>query len=124
MPEFAITFLQINFSCCGRRNRRINRTTSESDTVPNTFSDTASDTLEIDSLSDFELIQPVPSPTLSRAKLRWVRATLAAILRQRVVRAYNQLTKLTKRNKAIGVPDPAVSRLWGQTANWLKNHKL
>ena len=79
-----------------------------------------------DTFSDFEVVQLSASvnPTLSRAKLRWVRATLAAILRQRVVKAFKQLTRRTKHNKAIGVPDPAVSRLWGQTGNWLKSHKL
>ena len=116
MPEFIFNFIQISFVCCGRRNRRNNGPVSE----PETASD-------IDTFSDFELIQsatPRQYPTLSRARLRWVRAILAAILRQRIVRAYNQLSKITKRNKAIGVPNPAVSRLWGQTGNWLQRHKL
>ena len=86
--------------------------------------ETASDT---DSLSDFELVQQSPTPVhpvLSRAKLRWVRAVLAAIIRQKIVRAYNALTRLTKRNKSLGDPNPVASRLWGQTGNWLNRHKL
>jgi hypothetical protein len=131
MPEISFNFIQFNFECCSRRRRHCNRdtaatgTTLDSETVAPAFDLLRTDIS--DTFSDFEVIQfPTPSanPTLSRAKLRWVRATLAAILRQRVVKAYNQLTRKTKHNKAIGVPDPAVSRLWGQTGNWLRNHKL
>ena len=111
----SFNFLQINIFCCNRR-KRSDQTVSD---------ETASD---IGTFSDFELVHSATSqplqPVYSRAKLRWVRATLAAILRQRVVKAFNQLGKITRHNKAIGVPDPAVSRLWGQTGNWLKNHKL
>ena len=135
----SFNLLQVNIFCCNRR-RPINQFPSgnqashgiaESETV--SLASGRTDRLDIlrtdisDTFSDFEVIQfPTPSanPTLSRAKLRWVRATLAAVLRQRVVKAYNQLTRKTKHNKAIGVPDPAVSRLWGQTGNWLRNHKL
>ena len=138
MPDFTFNFIQINFTCCSRRNRGLRNRDCP------VALETASDTLNIgttssafdrfntdisDTYSDFELVQSatpqsVRYPTLSRAKLRWVRATLAAVLRQRVVKAYNQLTRRTKHNKVIGVPDPAVSRLWGQTGNWLQRHKL
>ena len=127
MPELSFSFLQVNFYCCSRRRRSdqptSSRTTFDSETATafDRFNTDISDTF-----SDFEVVQSPASvnPTLSRAKLRWVRATLAAVLRQRVVKAYNQLTRRTKYNKAIGLPDPAVSRLWGQTGNWLRNHKL
>ena len=133
MPEISFNFIQFNFECCSRRRRHCNRdtaatgTTLDSEAVAPAFDLLRTDIS--DTFSDFELVQsatpqPVRHSTLSRAKLRWVRATLAADLRQRVVKAYNQLTKRTKHNKAIGVPDPAVSRLWGQTGNCLRNHNL
>ena len=127
----SFNFIQFNIFCCSRRNRddRSELGTLNRDTVSSTLnSETASDTLEIYSFSDFELIQPSSTssvhPGFSRAKLRWVKAVIAAIIRQKIVRAYNALTRLTKRNKAIGVPDPVASRLWGQTGNWLQRHKL
>ena len=131
MPATSFSFLQINISCCSRRHRGRDAAASDSaedsETTASAFDRFRTDIS--DTYSDFELVQSAtPSasvnPTLSRAKLRWVRATLAAVLRQRVVKAYNQLTRRTKHNKAIGVPDSAVSRLWGQTGNWLRNHKL
>jgi hypothetical protein len=125
MPRDNFSVFQINIFCCNRRR--------PSETV--SLASGRTDRLDIlrtdisDTFSDFELVQSTtPSasvnPKLSRAKLRWVRATLAAVLRQRVVKAYNQLTRRTKHNKAIGVPDPVASRLWGQTGNWLQRHKL
>ena len=132
MPRDSFSFIQVNFICCSRRNRHrdcpdILEPDIASETTSSAFDRFRTDIS--DTYSDFELVQSatpqsVRYPTLSRAKLRWVRATLAAVLRQRVVKAYNQLTRRTKHNKAIGVPDPAVSRLWGQTGNWLRNHKL
>ncbi len=126
MPEISFNFIQLNFVCCSRRRRHSNH---DSETTSNRASEPAFDRLSTDisdTFSDFEIVQSRPgaNPTLSRAKLRWVRATLAAILRQRVVKAFSQLTRRTKHNKSIGAPDPAVSRLWGQTGNWLKKHKL
>ena len=113
MPEISFNFIQLNFVCCSRRRRHSNHDNEA------TVSDTVSDTF-----SDFELVIPATPPTLSRARLRWVRAILAAIVRQRIVRAFKLLTRQTKHNKAIGVPDPVASRLWGQTGNWLQRHKL
>ena len=120
MPDISFYFIQLNFVCCTRRRRHSNHDNE-------TTSDIAERDTASDNFSDFELVQSSPSPVrpvLSSAKLRWVRAVLAAILRQKIVRAYNALTRLTKRNKAIGVPNPVASRLWGQTGNWLQRHKL
>ena len=119
MPSVSFNFVQLNFVCCSRRNR--NRDCSVvSETEPATAS-------EPDSFSDFELVHPTNSqryPRLSRARLRWVRAIFAAILRQKICKAFIQLQKLTKRNKKLGVSDPVASRLWGQTGHWLQRHKL
>ena len=106
---------QINVFCCSRR-RHSNHGITELETASDP--DTASDTS-----SEFEIVQPV-YPVFSRARLRWIRAILAAALRQRIVKAFNSLTRITKRNKAIGAPDAAASRLWSSTGRWLNSHKL
>ena len=115
MPNITFNFLQINFLCCSRRNSNRDRTAAGTASDLDTASDT---------FSDFEVVQPAPPQQHSRARLRWIRAILAAIVRQRIVRAFVQLQKITKRNKAIGVADPVASRLWGQTGHWLQRHKL
>jgi hypothetical protein len=109
MPSTSFNFLQVNIFCCSRRQRHESRTTLESDA--------ASDTS-----TEFELVQS-RSP-LSKARLRWIKAILAAIIRRKVVRAWTRLGLIAKRNKAINRPDPAVSRLWGKTGHWLQRHKL
>ena len=109
MPELSINFLQVNIFCCSRRQRHKSRTILESEAVSDTF-------------SEFELVQS--RYPLSKARLRWIKAILAAIIRQKVVRAWTRLGQITKRNKAINTPDPAVSRLWGKTGHWLQKHKL
>ena len=75
-----------------------------------------------DTSTEFELVQS--RKPWNRARLLWIKAILAAIIRQRILRAWVQLGQIAKKNKAANKPDPAVSRLWGQTGHWLQKHKL
>ena len=111
MPELSINIFQINLYCCHRRRR------SDRPALGLFGSEAASDTS-----TEFELVES-PNP-FRRARLRWIKAILAAIIRQKVVRAWIRLGQIAKRNKAIDTPDPAVSRLWGKTGHWLQRHKL
>ena len=111
MPELSINIFQINLYCCHRRRR------SDRAALGLFESETASDTF-----SEFELV--TSRYPWNRARLRWIKAILAAIIRQRILRAWVQLGQIAKRNKAANTPDPTVSRLWGQTGHWLQKHKL
>ena len=79
--------------------------------------ETASDTF-----SEFELV--TSRYPYHKAKLLWVRATLAIIIRRKIAKAFTQLARRCKQNKAIGAPDPVVSKLWSDTGRWLQRHKL
>ena len=109
MPSISFNLLQVNIFCCSRRHRHESRTALESEAASDTF-------------SEFELV--TSRYPWNRARLRWIKAILAAIIRQKVVRAWTRLGQIAKRNKAINTPDPAVSRLWGKTGHWLQRHKL
>ena len=112
MPAVTFNFIQLNLICCSRRNRdRGNTIAFDTETASDTF-------------SDFELVHSAIPRPYSRARLRWVRAIFAAILRRKLARAFVELGKVVKRNKAIGRPDQHTNKLWSDTGRWLQQHKL
>jgi hypothetical protein len=75
-----------------------------------------------DTSSEFELLQH--RYPYNKAKLRWVRATLAIVIRRKISKAFGQLAQQCKQNRAIGAPDPVASKLWSDTGRWLQRHQL
>ena len=119
MPEISFTSIQVNLSCCSRRrNRDIEiESGTDSSALINSAVGGATGT---DSIT----VADIGSTQLSRAKSRWLQATLAIVLRNRLARAWVELGRRARHNKRIGIADPDVSRRWGQLGVWLRRHQL
>ena len=120
MPELLFgLFSSVSF--CSRRNRNRDIAVQTVGSTAIVLRDSAEGVAAIAGSTAVTDIEPTQ---LSRAKSRWLQATLAIVLRNRLARAWVELGRRARHNKRIGIADPDVSRRWGQLGVWLRHHQL